>query len=127
MRVKMTKEMKLKEIQEKIKEFNDIRGWSNPIQIKDLLLNLTEEIGEFWNKIKWVDVDTQMKTISKNKKEVENDMADMLYLVLKISYICKVDLDKAIKDVMLEYEKRFPIDKMKNNHGNVLAGGVDLK
>ena len=123
----MTKELNLKELQEKIKEFNDKRGWSNPIQVKDLLLNLTEEIGEFWNKIKWIDVDTQMKTIFKYKKEVENDMADMLYLVLKISYICEVDLDKAIKEVMSEYEKRFPIDKMKDKHGNVLAGGIDLK
>lgn len=123
----MTKEMNIKELQRKIKVFNDKRGWSHPIQIKDLLLNITEEVGEFWNKIKWVDVDTQMKTIFENKKEVENDMADLLYLVLKISYICEVDLDKAIKEVMLEYEKRFPLDKMRGKHGNILAGGIDLK
>ena len=123
----MKQEKTIKEIQEKIKKFNDDRGWSAPIQIKDLLLNITEEIGEFWNKIKWVDVDTQMKIISENKKEVENDMADLLYIILKLSYMCDVDLDKAIKEVMLEYEKRFPLDKVKDNHGNVYGGGVDLK
>jgi len=119
--------MRIKEVQTSIKKFNDDRGWGHPIQLKDLLLNLTEEIGEFWNKIKWVDPDTQMKIISENKKEVENDMADMLYLVLKISYICKVDLEKAMKDVLTEYEDRFPLDSTKHNNGNVLAGGTDFK
>ena len=58
--------MRLNNIQEKIKEFNEIRGWNSPEQIKDLLLNLTEEIGEFWNKIKWIDAEAGMKVISDN-------------------------------------------------------------
>ncbi len=36
-------------IQEQIKVFNDARDWSDPSCIKDLLLNMNEEIGEFWN------------------------------------------------------------------------------
>jgi len=51
----------------------------------------------------------------------------MIYLILKISYLCEVDAQKAIDEVMQEYEKRFPKEKMKGNHGNVLAGGIDEK
>lgn len=47
------------DIQEKIKKFNDEREWSSPHTIKDLLLNMNEEIGEFWNIIKWVDTEMQ--------------------------------------------------------------------
>ena len=117
----------MKEIQNKIKEFNDKRNWSTPSSIKDLLLNMNEEIGEFWNIIKWVDVDTQQKLIKENKEEVDNFIGDMLYLILKISYLCDVDSEKSILDVLDEYEKRFPIDKAKGSHGNTRAGGIDLK
>lgn len=114
-------------VQKKIKDFNDAREWSTHSSIKDLLLNINEEIGEFWNIIKWVDTETQQELIQKNKEEVENFIGDMLYLILKISYLCNVDSQKAINDVLEEYEKRFPIDKAKGSHGNTRAGGIDLK
>ena len=117
----------MKEIQNKIKKFNDERDWSNPSSIKDLLLNMNEEVGEMWSIIKWVDVETQQRLIKENKEDVENFIGDMIYLIMKVSYLCDVDSKKAIEDVLNEYEKRFPLDKAKGNHGNVKAGGVDLK
>lgn len=117
----------MREIQAQIKKFNDDRDWSHPHTAKDLLLNMTEEIGEFWNIIKWVDTDTQVKLVKENKAEVENFIGDMIYLIMKVSYIYDIDSEKAIKDVMLEYEKRFPVEKAKGSHGNTLAGGIDLK
>ncbi len=113
--------------QEKIKKFNDARDWSDPSCIKDLLLNMSEEIGEMWSIIKWVDTEKQQELIKENKDEVENFVGDMLYLILKIAYLCNVDSKKAIDDVLEEYEKRFPLDKAKGNHGNTRAGGIDLK
>ena len=116
----------MKAIQDEIKRFNDARGWSGTEQIKDLLLNINEEIGEFWNIIKWVDLKTQEELIKKERAEVENFIGDLLYLAIKISYLCNVDSEKAIKDVMAEYEQRFPV-KAEKYHGNKLAGGIDLK
>ena len=117
----------MQQTQDRIKQFNDEREWSTHSSMKDLLLNMTEEIGEMWNIIKWVDTETQQKLVAENKSEVENFVGDMIYLILKISYLSGVDSKKAINDVMLEYEKRFPVEKVKGNHGNVRAGGVDLK
>jgi NTP pyrophosphatase (non-canonical NTP hydrolase) len=120
-------QLSLMDVQFQIKEFNDERNWSNPSSMKDLLLNMSEEIGEMWSVIKWVDVPTQQKLIKENKAEVENFIGDMLYLVLKVSFLCEVDSQKSIADVMTEYEERFPLDKAKGTHGNVRAGGIDLK
>ncbi|MEK6861581.1 MAG: MazG-like family protein [Nanoarchaeota archaeon] len=117
----------MQEIQNRIKKFNDERGWSTPESIKDLLLNINEEVGEFWNIIKWVDTEKQQRLIKDNKEEVENFIGDMLYLVFKIAYLSNVDSKKAIEGVLEEYEKRFPIDKVKGTHANTKAGGVDLK
>lgn len=117
----------MKEYQQRVKEFNDRLDWSNFSSMKDLLLNMSEEIGEMWNVIKWVDTETQKKLVKENKEEAENFIGDMLYLIFKVAYLCDVDPEKALKDVLDEYEKRFPVEKAKGNHGNVRAGGVDLK
>jgi len=114
-------------VQQEIKEFNDRLEWSTPGSMKDLMLNMTEEIGEFWNIIKWVDTKTQQEMIAKHHDEVENFIGDILYLVLKISYLCNVDSQKAIDGVMAEYEQRFPVSKVKGTHSNTRAGGIDLK
>lgn len=118
----------LKEIQNKVEEFNKTRDWGKIWEIKDLLLNMNEEIGEMWHIIKWIDEKKQEEMIGKNKEEVENFIGDMLYLLLKIAAISKVDSEKGIKDVLAEYGKRFPVDKVKQfKHGNVRAGGIDEK
>ncbi|UCG95038.1 MAG: hypothetical protein JSV92_03265 [archaeon] len=117
----------MKEIQDKIKKFNDERKWSDPKYIKDIMLNMSEEIGEMWSIIKWVDTQKQMELIKENKKEVENFIGDMIYLILKIAYICGVDSKKAIEDVLEELGGRFPKDLVRGNHGNTRAGGIDLK
>ncbi|MEK6915926.1 MAG: hypothetical protein AABW89_05295 [Nanoarchaeota archaeon] len=117
----------MEETQNKIKDFNDLRGWSDHGSIKDLLLNMNEEIGEFWNLIKWVNVEKQKELIKNNKTLCEDFIGDMIYLILKISYLCDVNSKKSINDVMAEYEQRFPIEKVKGSHANVKAGGIDLK
>lgn len=118
----------LKEIQEKIKDFNEERDWGKVWEIKDLLLNMNEEIGEMWHIIKWINEEKQAEMINQNREEVENFVGDMLYLLLKIAVISNVDSEKAICSVVEEYEKRFPINEVKQKkHGNVRAGGVDKK
>jgi NTP pyrophosphatase (non-canonical NTP hydrolase) len=118
----------MKDMQDKVRRFNEEREWGKVFEIKDLLLNMNEEIGEFWNIIKWVDEEKQKKLIEDNKGEVGNFIGDMQYLTLKIAAICNVDSEKETLKVLEEYEKRFPIDKIKKaKHANVRAGGVDNK
>ena len=115
-------------IQEKVKEFNDARNWGKIGEIKDLLLNMNEEIGEIWHIIKWVDENKQKELIEKHKEEVGNFIGDMEYLLLKIAIICNIDSENETLKVLEEYEKRMPIDKIKEfKHGNKLAGGYDNK
>ncbi len=44
--------MQIKEAQNKIEEFDKLRGWSEDLHLKDLVLNITEETGKLWNLIK---------------------------------------------------------------------------
>jgi len=120
--------MEIKEAQDKIKEFDTARGWENGWNVKDLLLNITEEGGEMWNLIKWVDDEKQKQIVDGKKEEVSDYIGDTLFLLLKIANQTRVDSEKALQDTLDEYEKRMPPEVMKKvKHANKLAGGVDDK
>jgi uncharacterized protein YabN with tetrapyrrole methylase and pyrophosphatase domain len=117
----------MKNFMEQIKKFNDERDWSQIIYMKDYLLNIAEETGEAWNIIKWIKEDKIEEHLKKHKDHMEDFVGDVIYLILKISYLTGIDPEKAIKRTIEDYEERFPIDKVKGHHGNPLAGGYDKK
>ena len=120
--------MEIKKAQDKIREFDEARGWEDNWNIKDLLLNITEEGGELWELIKWIDDEKQKEIVSKEKVEVSDYVGDTLFLLLKIANQTGVDVEKALQDTLDEYEKRMPPEVMKKvKHANKLAGGVDDK
>lgn len=120
--------MDIKDAQNKIREFDKARGWEDSWNLKDLSLNITEEVGEFWNLIKWIDDDKQREVIEKNRVEVSDFIGDTLFLLLKIANQTKVDSSTALQNTLDEYEKRMPSSKMKEvGHANKLAGGFDQK
>lgn len=120
--------MEIKEAQNKVMQFDVARGWEDSWNLKDLALNINEEVGEFWSLIKWVDDEKQKKIINENKEEVADFIGDTLFLILKIANQTKVDSAKALQATLDEYEKRMPSEKMKEvKHANKLAGGIDNK
>ena len=120
--------MEVKEAQNKIKEFDKARGWEDNWNIKDLLLNITEEGGELWDLIKWIGDEKQKEILSEKKDEVSDYIGDTLFLLLKIANQTGVDAEKGLTDTFKEYEKRMPPEVMKEvGHANKLAGGVDNK
>ncbi len=120
--------MDLKEVQNKIFEFDSARGWDKHWNLKDLLLNINEETGELWSLIKWINDEKQKEVVENNKEEVEDFFGDVLFLLLKIANQTGTDAEKGLMQTLEEYGKRMPSEKMKQvGHANRLAGGVDNK
>lgn len=120
--------MEIKEAQDKIKSFDIARGWESDWSLKDLALNMTEEIGEFWNLIKWVDDKKQKEIISAKKEEASDFIGDTLFLLLKLSNQMNIDASLSLSNTLEEYEKRMPPEVMRKvGHANKLAGGHDNK
>lgn len=123
----MTK-MEIQNAQEKIREFDVARGWQDHWNLKDLALNINEEIGELWTLIKWVDDEKQKKIIEEHRAEVSDFVGDTLFLILKIANQTRVDVSKALQNTLDEYENRMPPEIMqKVKHANKLAGGINNK
>ncbi len=120
--------MEIKKAQDKIYEFDKERNWENTWNLKDLALNITEEVGEFWNLIKWIDTEKQKKVIEQNKDEASDFIGDTLFLILKLANKMKIDATQALINTLEEYERRMPPKIMKEKkHANKFAGGYDNK
>ena len=138
--------MRIKEAQNRVREFDVARGWDEHWNIKDLLLNITEEGGELWDLVKWIDEEKQKKVVAENKAETSDYIGDVLFLVwphvayplswelkfhfhrAKLANQMGVNAGEALNQTLSDYEKRMPADVMKKvGHANKLAGGVDDK
>lgn len=118
----------MQKAQEKLIQFDKARGWDKGWHLKDLCLNIIEEVGEFWNLIKWIDSDKQKEIIKEKKEEASDFIGDSLFLVLKLANKMDVDASKALQNTLDEYEKRMPPEKIKQfKHANKYAGGYDNK
>ena len=120
--------MEVKEAQNKLKVFDTARGWSAHWNLKDLLLNITEEGGEMWNLVKWVDEEKQKKVVKEHMTEVSDYIGDTMFLVLKLANQLGVNAEIALQNTLDEYEKRMSPEVMKKvGHANKLIGGIDNK
>lgn len=115
----------LKDFQEHIAEFDKKRDWDG-FYPYDILLNINEEVGEMWHRMAWVDEAKKKELIEKYKGKFENDVADIIYLALKLANQMGLDAEKGILDVFQEYERRFPISETKGKTANK-DFGIDKK
>ncbi len=120
--------MDINEAQAIIKKFDQLRGWDERWDIKDLCLNINEEIGELWHLIKWVEDEQQKKIVSEHQDEVIDFIGDMLFLVLKLANQLHVDSTRALSLTLRELEGRMPPEIMRKvKHANKYAAGHDEK
>lgn len=71
--------MLINQAQEIIRKSDDIHGWSDRFDAKDLCLNINEEIGELWNLIKWIPENEQRDIIKNNYEKAYDFIGDILF------------------------------------------------
>ena len=123
------KDNEINRLQQKVKEFAEIREWTNNIDDpRDYLLGIVEEVGEFRNFVKWInDRDSINKLIRDNFDFIENTLGDIIWFIFMLANRCGIDVKKAIEKVIEDNERRFPVNLVKGKHTNIFAGGIDLK
>jgi len=119
--------MKINEAQNEILEFDKKRNWDSFYPL-ELMANFNEEIGEIWQRIAWVPNDKKIELVKKYEKELEGDIGDLLFLVLKLANQFGLNAESGLKKTLREYEIRFPVDKLLKGDGTAnKTTGLDLK
>ena len=95
----------LRELQTYVKDFVNERNWQTPAS--DILIHMIEELGEVArNVLKMKNYGGQHTSDSGNN--MDEELADVFYLLLKLSNESNVDLIEAFKHKMEKNSKRFP-------------------
>ena len=105
--------MSIQESQEVVRTFVNERNWKTPPS--DILIHLMEEMGEVArNVLKLKNYGGQHTNSS--PQNMDEELADVLYLLLKLANESEVDLNAAFQIKMEKNSKRFPVlEKSKEN------------
>ncbi|WDV44508.1 nucleotide pyrophosphohydrolase [Clostridiaceae bacterium M8S5] len=102
------------EIVSEIINFRDARDWKQFHNPKDLAISLNIEAGELLECFQWKNSDEVNELInSKDKKKVEDEIADVgIYLLLLCNEL-NVSIDEVIKNKLSKNKEKYPINKSK--------------
>jgi len=106
----------LNELQKMIIAFRDARDWKQFHNPKDVALSLVLEAAEVMEHFQWKNKEEIEKYIVTHKKEISEEMADVLYWILLMSHDLKIDVLEALESKMAVNERKYPISKAKGKH-----------
>ena len=99
-----------------INDFRDARNWRQFHNPKDLAISLSLEAGEVLEHFQWKSPEEIKKYVKEHKKEIADELADVFYWVLLMSSDLDIDIEKALKNKMIQNNKKYSIKKAKGKH-----------
>ncbi len=103
----------LYELQKLLDEFIEKREWQKYHTPKNLSMSVAIEAAELMEHFQWCDRKAN-EFSEEEKKEIAQEMADVLHYLLRLSSVLGIDLYEASKKKIAKNEKRFPIESAKN-------------
>ena len=113
----MDEDRKIHELKEKIREFCEARDWDQFHNAKELAIALSIEASELLEIFRWK-TSEEVAELFKNPaktEDIEDEMADVLYFLVRISQLYDIDLSEALERKMDKNNKKYPVDKFKGS------------
>ena len=108
--------MNIKDLQKEVIKFRNERDWKQFHNPKDLALSLTLEAAEVLEHFQWKSPQEIEEYVKIQKDKIGEELADVFYWILLLSYDLKIDLIKSFNNKMKENEKKYPVEKAKGSH-----------
>ncbi|HUD19265.1 MAG TPA: nucleotide pyrophosphohydrolase [Patescibacteria group bacterium] len=106
----------IKKLTRKIMKFRDDRDWKKFHNPKDVALSLVLEATEVLEKFQWKNQKETEEYIRTNKADIGEELADVLYWILLMSYDLDININRALENKIKKNERHYPVDKAKGKH-----------
>ncbi|MBI2345066.1 nucleotide pyrophosphohydrolase [Candidatus Dependentiae bacterium] len=103
----------LKEIARKLVSERDWQQFHTP---KDLSMNLSVEANELLEKFLWITSANSFEEINKNRTEIEDEVGDILFSLLRFCEVSNIDATSAFIKKIEKIKLKYPIEKVKGNY-----------
>ena len=108
--------MDIKKLQEQIKELCKDRDWDQFHTPKNIAASISIEASELLQLFQWSQGAKWSELQDKElKKEVEEELADVLIYLLRFSDLSGIDIEKVIEEKLIKNENKYPISKLKGS------------
>ena len=101
-------------LKELVRRFSDERDWEQFHNPKDLALALAIEVGEVLEHFRYQTnekIETRLSDPN-NLRELGYELADCLWLLLRLGDVCKIDLSTALREKLILAAEKYPIHKV---------------
>lgn len=108
----------IKQLKEIVKIFCEEREWDQFHNAKDLALALIVEAAELLEHFRWKS-EKEIKEMFDNnnkKNEISEEMADVLYFLLRMAQKYDIDLSETLKNKIEKNKEKYPIEKFKGSN-----------
>lgn len=114
----MDSETTLQELKKQIQAFCEARDWDQFHSAKDLSIGIITEASELLEHFRFKSQE-ETEALFQNpqkKEQISEEMADVLYFLLRLAQRYDIDLAQASKQKLLKNEQRYPVAKAKGNN-----------
>lgn len=110
--------MNIDALKVKVQQFCEERDWDQYHGPKDLAIGVITEAAELLEHFRFLSDDEALAIFnnSKKKEEIEDELADVLFFLLRFSQRFDIDLTEALLHKIDKIEQKYPIEKSKGNN-----------
>ena len=108
----MDNETTLSELKKLVQEFCEARDWDQFHGPKDLAIGISTEASEILQHFRFKS-EEESKQLLKDKPEIAEELADVLYFLLRFSQMYNIDLSEELENKMKKNDSKYPVDKVK--------------
>ena len=104
--------MDIAALQIKLREFSNERNWEKYHSPKNLSMALSVEASELLEIFQWLTLEESQdkNNIAFRKKDVQDELADILTYLLMLADVLEINLETAIQQKISENAKKYPAD-----------------
>lgn len=108
----------LAELKAAVEKFRDDRCWKKYHTPKDLAVSISVESAELLEKFQWKSCEDVNKLLERPeyKKEIEEELSDVLNYCLALSSALNIDISCALLEKIEKNSKKYPIEKTKGKY-----------
>ena len=115
----MNKDSPLQELKDAVRRFCEARDWDQYHDAKDLAIGVSTEAAELLEHFRFKSKE-EIKAFfedAKKREDIEDEMADVLFFLLRMAQRYDIDLAKALERKIEKNGQKYPVEKAKGkNH-----------
>ena len=106
------------DLEQRIKKFCEERDWDQFHNPKDLAIGISTEANELLDIFRFKTNEQMVKMFQDSviKVNIEDEIADVLFFILRFAQMNHLDLEQCLNDKLIKNAKKYPVDKIKGKN-----------